>query len=108
MGQDSGAIRAEIAETRRRLGATVEALAYKTNVRARVGDSIAEKRDSLIATKETLVHAVTDGNVDSEHGGHFVKNASGRAHEILQAIRAAAHRRDDAASPSPVGEETIA
>lgn len=40
MGKDPDELREEIDETRDRMGDTVDAIAYKTNVRARVGDAI--------------------------------------------------------------------
>jgi ElaB/YqjD/DUF883 family membrane-anchored ribosome-binding protein len=48
MGKEPEEIEQEIEETRARMGERVDALTYKADVKARVGDSIAEKRDNLV------------------------------------------------------------
>jgi ElaB/YqjD/DUF883 family membrane-anchored ribosome-binding protein len=56
MGEDPGQIRQQIEETRAEMGDTVDALAYKADVKGRAKDSITEKKDkaveSLAQTKE--------------------------------------------------------
>ncbi len=47
MGQDPGEIREEIEETRARMGDTVDAIGYKTDVRSRAGDWVSEKKDAV-------------------------------------------------------------
>jgi gas vesicle protein len=54
MGEDPSDIRAEIEETRARVGDQVDALSYKTDVPARVGDYVDEKKQ---AVKDTLTGA---------------------------------------------------
>src|SRR5215207_3918553 len=58
MGQDPSDIRAELEETRGRVGAEVDALSYKTDVSARVGDYVDEKKqavkDKVTGTKEAV------------------------------------------------------
>ncbi len=44
MGQDPSDIRAEIEQTRARVGNEVDALSYKTDIPARVGDYVDEKK----------------------------------------------------------------
>ena len=51
MGQDPSDIRAELEETRSRVGDEVDALSYKTDVSARVGDYVDEKKQ---AVKDTI------------------------------------------------------
>ena len=48
MGQDPSEIREEIEETRLRMGDTVEAIGYKTDVKTRVKDSVAGKKDAVV------------------------------------------------------------
>jgi hypothetical protein len=56
MGEDPGQIRQQIEETRAQMGDTVDALAYKADVKERARDSITEKKDraveSITQTKE--------------------------------------------------------
>ena len=47
MGQEPSDIRAELEETRARVGEEVDALSYKTDVGARVGDYVGEKKDAV-------------------------------------------------------------
>jgi gas vesicle protein len=58
MGQDPSDIRAEIEETRARVGDEVDALSYKTDVPARVGDYVDEKKqalkDSVVGAKDAV------------------------------------------------------
>jgi Protein of unknown function (DUF3618) len=44
MGKDASTIKQEIAETRERLGETVEALGYKADVGARLKDSVQNRK----------------------------------------------------------------
>ena len=47
MGKDPSDIRAEIEETRGRVGNEVDALSYKTDVPARVGDYVDDKKQAV-------------------------------------------------------------
>jgi hypothetical protein len=65
MGQDPSLIRAEIDETRQRVGDEVDALSYKTDVGARVGDYVDDKKEAVKSTltgaKDAVTGAVPDG-----------------------------------------------
>jgi hypothetical protein len=47
MGEDPGVIRAEIDQTRERVGDEVDALSYKTDVGARVSDYVDDKKQAI-------------------------------------------------------------
>ncbi len=47
MGKDPDELRAEIAETRERMGDTADALAYKADVPNRMRDAVGEKMDNM-------------------------------------------------------------
>ena len=47
MGEDTSVIRAQIEQTRERVGDEVDALSYKTDVGARVGDYVDEKKEAV-------------------------------------------------------------
>jgi hypothetical protein len=47
MGEDPGVIRAEIEQTRQRVGDEVDALSYKTDVGARASDYVGEKKEAV-------------------------------------------------------------
>ena len=63
MGQDPAAIRQEIEETRGELGETMEAIGYKTDVRARADDYVSEKKNKLTGkvagAKDTVTSTVS-------------------------------------------------
>ena len=87
MGQEPREIREEIEDTRARMGETVEALGYKTDVKARTKDSIQDKKESVMgvasSAKERLVGAgqsVGDAAPDSEQ----VKQQARRAKSVAQ------------------------
>jgi hypothetical protein len=64
MGEDPGVIRAEIEQTRQRVGNEVDALSYKTDVPARTQDYIDDKKDAvrskLTGAKETVTGPLPD------------------------------------------------
>jgi uncharacterized protein DUF3618 len=47
MGQDPSELRSQLEDTRARVGDEVDALSYKTDVGARVGDYVGEKKDAV-------------------------------------------------------------
>jgi Protein of unknown function (DUF3618) len=49
VGEKSDYIRQDIEETRERMGETVEAIGYKTDVKSRVKDSVTEKKDAMVS-----------------------------------------------------------
>ena len=64
MGEDPGAIREEIEQTRERMGDTVDALAYKTDVKSRAKESVSDKVDTL----KSKVTGATPEARDVKHG----------------------------------------
>src|SRR3954463_7888647 len=87
MGEDPDRIRAEIEQTRAEMGETVDALGYKTDVKARAKDSIQDKKESVMgaasSAKERLVGAgqsVGDATPDSDQ----VKRQARRAKSVAQ------------------------
>jgi hypothetical protein len=64
MGEDPSVIRAEIAQTRERVGDEVDALSYKTDVGARANDYVEEKKEAvrtkLTGAKNTLTAPLPD------------------------------------------------
>jgi hypothetical protein len=59
MGQDTSVIREEIERTRERVGDEVDALSYKTDVGARVGDYVDDKKGAVKSKVTGAKDAVT-------------------------------------------------
>ena len=76
MGQDTSAIREEIEETRARMGDTVDAIGYKTDVKSRAKESVQNKvggvRDRITGVK------------DSTPSGEDVKQGAQKAVGVAQ------------------------
>ena len=60
MSQDPEAIRQEIEETRGRMGETVEALAYKTDVPARTRDAVNDRIDTIKGKVSDVIGSASD------------------------------------------------
>ena len=81
MGQEPSQIRQEIEDTRAEMGETVDALAYKTDVKTRVKESIADKRDRLIDQVQGTTHRVGDATPDTEQVKDGARQVVGVAQE---------------------------
>ncbi|MDA0181191.1 DUF3618 domain-containing protein [Solirubrobacter phytolaccae] len=87
MGEDPDLIRKEIEQTRADMGETVDALGYKTDVKARAKDSIHDKKESVMgvasSAKERLVGAgQTVGDKTPDSGQ--VKGQAKKAASVAQ------------------------
>ncbi len=92
MGEDPDVIRRDIEQTRERMGETVDALGYKTDVKSRAKESVTGKVDSvkekLVGAKDSVSESV-GGARDSVSGAtpsagdvqHQAKRAVGVAQE---------------------------
>src|SRR3954466_15776325 len=88
MDENPDRIRAEIEQTRAEMSETVDALGYKTDVKARAKDSIQDKKESVMgvasSAKERLVGAgqtVGDKTPDTDQVKHQAKRAASVAQE---------------------------
>ena len=80
MGQDPDMIRKDIEETRERMGDTVDALGYKTDVKSRAKESVTGKVDTV---KEKLVGA-KDSASDATPSTQDVKQGARKAVGVAQ------------------------
>lgn len=77
MGKEPDEIRQEIEETRNRMGETVEAIGYKTDVPARARDSVQEKKENLVSSVTGLKDRVVGSIVGTKESvGGSVSNAT--------------------------------
>jgi hypothetical protein len=79
MGEDPGVIRAEIEQTRERVGEEVDALSYKTDVGARTQDYIDDKKQAvkskLVGTKEAVTGPLPDRRA-VKRGANYVRGTA--------------------------------
>jgi uncharacterized protein YoxC len=84
---DPQAIRRDIEETRERMGDTVDALAYKADVKTRAKESVSDKVDSVkekITGAKDSVTGAKDSVTDSAPSGQDVKQGAKKAVGIAQ------------------------
>jgi ElaB/YqjD/DUF883 family membrane-anchored ribosome-binding protein len=81
MGEDPRAIREEIEETRERMGDTVDALAYKADVKTRAKESVSEKVDNLKSKVTGAKDTVADATPSGGEVKHHAKRTVGIAQE---------------------------
>jgi len=83
MGEDSSVIRAEIEQTRERVGDEVDALSYKTDVSARVGDYVDDKKQAVkskfVGAKDTVTRPLPDRRTIQHMRGTAESNPLGLA-----------------------------
>ena len=75
MGQDPSDIRAEIEETRMRVGEEVDAISYKTDVGARVGDYVDDKKEAITSKMSGAKDRVTGVMPDGRQMGRMKNTA---------------------------------
>ncbi len=81
MGQEPSHIREEIEQTRAEMGDTVDALAHKTDVKSRVKESFAEKRDRLRTQMSGTSSRIGEATPDAEGVKEGARQAVGVAEE---------------------------
>ena len=79
MGQDPSDIRAEIESTRARVGDEVDALSYKTDVPARVGDYVDDKKQAVTGRIAGMKDSVAGATSNVLPSGERVSRAKDTA-----------------------------
>jgi hypothetical protein len=81
MGEDPNAIRDEIAETRERMGDTIDALGYKADVKSRAKDNVTDKVDTVKERLGIAGQKASDVTPDADQVKGQVRKAAGVAQE---------------------------
>ena len=81
MGEDPDAIRDEIADTRERMGDTIDALGYKADVKSRTKDNVSGKVDSVKERLGLAGQKASDMTPDTEQVKGQARKAAGVAQE---------------------------
>jgi nucleotide-binding universal stress UspA family protein len=96
MGKEPEDIRNEIEETRARMGDTVEALGYKTDVKSRT-------KDSISSAKETVVGRVTDLRDSVVGTASSARDSVSSSAPDSQQLKRNARRAASVAQENPLG-----
>jgi gas vesicle protein len=81
MGQDPGAIRQDIEQTRERMGETVEALGYKTDVPGRAKEAISDRVGSVKEKVSGVGSTISESTPDGGDVKQGARKAAGIAQE---------------------------
>jgi gas vesicle protein len=81
MGEDPDAIRDEIADTRERMGDTIDALGYKADVKSRAKDNVSGKVEAVKERLGVAGQRASDATPDAGEVKHQVRRAAGVAQE---------------------------
>jgi ElaB/YqjD/DUF883 family membrane-anchored ribosome-binding protein len=81
MGQDPDAIRHEVAQTRERMGETIEALGYKADVKARAKENVAGKVEGMKERLGVATDKVSEATPDAQQVKQGARRAAGLAQE---------------------------
>ena len=81
MGQDPSDIREEIEQTRAEMGNTVDALAHKADVKSRVKESFADKKERMKTQMQGTTSRLGDATPDTGQVKDGAKQAVGIAEE---------------------------
>ena len=81
MGQDASHIREEIEQTRAEMGDTVDALAHKADVKSRVKESFADKKERLRTQMQGTTSRIEDATPEAGQVKDSAKQAVGIAEE---------------------------
>ncbi len=81
MGQDPSQIREEIEQTRSEMGDTVDALAHKTDVKSRVKESFADKKERMRNQMMGTSSRISDSTPDTQQVKEGARQAVGVAEE---------------------------
>jgi ElaB/YqjD/DUF883 family membrane-anchored ribosome-binding protein len=81
MGEDPDAIRNEIADTRERMGDTIDALGYKADVKSRAKENVSGKVEAVKERLGVAGQKASDATPDSDEVKHQVRRAAGIAQE---------------------------
>ncbi len=81
MGEDPRAIQQQVEETRERMGDTVEALAYKADVKTRTKDNISGKVDSVKSVFTGAADSVNEATPSTGEVKQGARQAAGMAKE---------------------------
>ena len=100
MGEDPDVIRKQIEQTRARMGDTVDALSYKADVKARVKDSISERKEAMVGAVTGALGSAREAIAGTAGA---VSSRVGESTPDAQDVRRTATRAAGLAQENPFG-----
>jgi uncharacterized protein DUF3618 len=103
VGEDPDRIRREIEQTREQMGETVDALGYKTDVKARAKDSLQDKKESVMGVVQSAKERVVGAGQSVGESVAGAGQSVGEAAPDPQQVKQQAKRAASVAQENPLG-----
>jgi ElaB/YqjD/DUF883 family membrane-anchored ribosome-binding protein len=103
VGEDPDRIRREIEQTRAEMGETVDALGYKTDVKARAKDSIQDKKESVMGVASSAKDRLVGAGSSAKDSVAGVGQTVGDKTPDSQQVKQQAKRAKSVAQENPLG-----
>src|SRR3954454_23809799 len=103
MGEDPDRIRREIEQTRAEMGETVDALGYKTDVKARAKDSIQDKKESVMGVAQTAKDRLVGAGQSAKDSVVGPGGTVGDKTPDTEQVKQQARRAKSVAQENPLG-----
>jgi ElaB/YqjD/DUF883 family membrane-anchored ribosome-binding protein len=103
VGEDPDRIRREIEQTRAEMGETVDALSYKTDVKARAKDSIQDKKESVMGVAQSAKERLVGAGQSAKEGVVGAGQTVGDKTPDTDQVKYQAKRAKSVAQENPLG-----
>jgi len=103
VGEDPDRIRREIEQTRAEMGETVDALGYKTDVKARTKDSIQDKKESVMGVAQSAKERLVGAGQSAKDGVVGAGQTVGDKTPDTEQVKYQAKRAKSVAQENPLG-----
>src|SRR3954452_19301531 len=103
MGEDPDRIRREIEQTRAEMGETVDALGYKTDVKARAKDSIQDKKESVMGVAQSAKDRLVGAGESAKNSVVGAGQTVGDKTPDTDQVKYQARRAKSVAQENPLG-----
>jgi hypothetical protein len=103
VGEDPDRIRREIEQTRAEMGETVDALSYKTDVKARAKDSIQDKKESVMGVAQSAKERLVGAGQSAKDGVVGAGQTVGDKTPDTEQVKYQAKRAKSVAQENPLG-----
>lgn len=103
MGEESAAIREEIAQTRNSMEETVDAISYKTDVKSRLHDNVEERRTAMSDAIHNVKRTIAGTASDAEDALPDADELKSKGQQATRQAKQKARRGVSVAESNPLG-----